>query len=197
MRSHLSVRSRFVATLLPLALIVGGCASSDDEAEAAAQAEVNAAAFAQNPKVGHPDRVPFMKAVHKKLDPQLNGQTNEYLVSWLQSKSGWTFIQADIRGKNGKVIDWKNTAFKSRIASNDFEIKKAHDGTPLVTFTALAKKNAAGVYEVKDVIVGSFIVGDWAFAPGVPESIRPFPLLEGDGDGGEGDGDGDGDGEGG
>lgn len=168
-----------------VALLTACASSSGDEADVAGQ-QVNATD--QDPAPGTPERSAFIKAVHKTLDPQLGSQKNEYVVSWLKSKSGFTFLQAEVRGA-GTAVDWSKTDFAAQVKSGAFADE---NGATKVIFTAAAKKSG-DTYEVLEVIVAPFGFPQAGAAKGVPAEI--LPAGDGDGDGGDGDG-GDGDGEG-
>jgi len=168
-------------TLAPVMMTVAGltgCASPTVEETDTSDQEVSATADDQSPAFGTPERAAFMRAIHAALDPKLNGQKNEYVVSWLRSKSGFTFMRAEVRGK-GRPIDWRRTSFAAEIESGLFDLNVDDDGTTHVFFSALGQETGGGAYVALDLSVAPT---DLSFAgqhlEHVPQEIYPFFLEE-------------------
>jgi hypothetical protein len=161
-----------------------GCAgsSADDTAAGGGQAisagapAAAATAAPQDPAVGNPARVAFMSAVHAKFDPMLHGQKVLYLVSFLKTEGGFTFMDAQLQPEPGPNVDWSNTDFAQDI---DFlDLNTDQHGVQHVHFSAIAKKTGA-TYSGVDLVVAPT---DVSFAgednPAVPKDIFPFPISE-------------------
>src|SRR5215831_15049222 len=107
---------------LGLGVGLGACAKHADDGSDASGSDLSTPTTPpQDPPVGSPDRAAFMAAVHGTLDPFLHSQANEYVVLWLKSGNGFTVLQAEVRGKNGAALDWKNTDFAGRVDSGEFK----------------------------------------------------------------------------
>jgi hypothetical protein len=104
-------------------------------------------------------------------------------------------MEAEVRGK-GKAIDWKNTAYKADVEGGLFDLNEDRAGNTHVFFSAMGKKNAAGGFDIVDLVIApTDLTLAGAGIAAAPRSIFPIVVGEGaNGNGGDGDGDGDGDG---
>jgi len=168
---HVRRSARWLVSTSFLAVAIAAC--GDESPETSTESgEADITAPDQVPAPGTAERRRLIKAIHAKLDPKLNGQANEFLVNWMKSENGFTFMQARWRGR-GKAIDWKKTAYKDEVDAGVFDTVKDESGNEVAPISVLVKKEADG-FGVLDSVVAPT---DLSFAgtgyPGVPRSIYP------------------------
>jgi hypothetical protein len=154
----------------------GGGSTGDDQNVTAAPAAATAAAAPQDPAVGTPERKAFMAAVHAKLDPMLGGQANEYVVTFLKTKGGFIFMQADLHPKSAKNIDWTKTSFKDDVDLMDLNTDQ--NGVQHVHFSAIANKNGQSFTNVDLNVAPTDVSFAGEENPAVPKDIFPFSSPE-------------------
>lgn len=113
-----------------------------------------------------------MAALHAKVDPTLQGQRCEFVVSWLRSEvasdGAYTFMMGTVQGPAGRPLDWTKSSYAERHASGIL------DGGHI---EALARKDARGNWTILEYAIGSTDVwwlGLPSDYPNAPRSLFPF-----------------------
>jgi hypothetical protein len=174
--------SKCLALAVVFGLAVMGCASKegggqtgDDQNVTSAPTAASAAA-PQDPAPGTPERKAFMTAVHAKFDPMLGNQQVEYLVSFLKTKGGFTFMEAEIHPKTATNVDWSKTQFKDDVDLMDLNTDQK--GVQHPRFSAIAKKNGSQYSDVDLVVAPTDVSFAGMDNPAVPKDIFPFTFPE-------------------
>jgi hypothetical protein len=122
----------------------------------------------QNPTFGTPERAAIMSAIHAVRDPDMKGQANKYVASWLQTDGTFAFMMGQVVTPEGKQPNWKATVYAKDIEEGIF------DGGHI---EALVKKEGGQWRVVENgSAIGSTDV--WWFGiwdtTGAPKSLFPF-----------------------
>jgi hypothetical protein len=171
----------FILSALPL--LTFACANkSEDGATAGGGQALNAGSEVthdvQDPAVGTPERKAFMAAVHTKFDPMLHGQEVRYLVSYLKTEGGFTFMQAQLQVTSGGNIDWKNTDFADAVANGFMDLMQDKNGVQHIWFSAIATKNGIDFSNVELDVAPTDVSFAGQGNPAVPKDIFPISLPE-------------------